>query len=584
MLSSKHQREEISYKENVIQLLLVLLNVSIRLYSALYMIISDCDETFNYWEPLNMLTRGFGKETWEYSPEYAIRSYAYLIPYYILSYPVNYLVEFLGLPSYYVFYWIRIVALCGFTCFTEIHLFNSIKGAYSKRIAYWFLFLTSVAPGMSHAGVALLPSSFAMNCVTMATSDALSSMTRKRSTYYSIRTFTWFILAGVVGWPFSMALAIPYGLYVLLSLSFRDIFSIIGGSLISMALIVCLTLLIDSYFYQEVTVVPLNIVLYNVFGGEGVGPEIFGVEPFLYYVLNLLLNFNAISILGYVAILLNGFFYHRNAFKKTLIGSSLPLLIWSFIFGIQAHKEERFLYPIYPFIILNASLLLSKLLPFSVLIAKKTIGGKVNSSVLSKLVHVLFAFLIGMVSVLRIINLVENYSAPLYTYSALNGLSKTDELTNVCTGREWYHYPNSFFMPDNYRLRFVRSGFDGLLPGDFEECEGSWIEASSRIPLDMNNMNQFSESKVIDFKSCDYYIDNSQLTDDKEPSIIKIDGNKKSVKEGWTIKTCNKIINPSGKSSVLGKQLWLPEIIRKFVPYEIDYMDFCLLHKDKPSL
>ena len=33
---------------------------------------------FNFWEPLHYLDRGHGFQTWETSPEYAIRSYAYI--------------------------------------------------------------------------------------------------------------------------------------------------------------------------------------------------------------------------------------------------------------------------------------------------------------------------------------------------------------------------------------------------------------------------------------------------------------------------------------------------------------------------
>lgn len=42
-------------------------------------------------------------------------------------------------------------------------------------------------------------------------------------------------------------------------------------------------------------VVPLNIVLYNVFGGD-VGPDIFGTEPWWFYILNGLLNFNILFL------------------------------------------------------------------------------------------------------------------------------------------------------------------------------------------------------------------------------------------------------------------------------------------------
>ena len=34
--------------------------------SALYNIIHDCDEVYNYWEPLHFLLYGHGMQTWEY--------------------------------------------------------------------------------------------------------------------------------------------------------------------------------------------------------------------------------------------------------------------------------------------------------------------------------------------------------------------------------------------------------------------------------------------------------------------------------------------------------------------------------------
>jgi len=49
-----------------------------NILSALYSPIEDCDETFNYWEPTHYLSHGYGLQTWEYSPEYSIRSWAYV--------------------------------------------------------------------------------------------------------------------------------------------------------------------------------------------------------------------------------------------------------------------------------------------------------------------------------------------------------------------------------------------------------------------------------------------------------------------------------------------------------------------------
>ncbi len=37
-----------------------------RTLSAVFNIIHDCDEVYNYWEPLHFLLYGYGKQTWEY--------------------------------------------------------------------------------------------------------------------------------------------------------------------------------------------------------------------------------------------------------------------------------------------------------------------------------------------------------------------------------------------------------------------------------------------------------------------------------------------------------------------------------------
>ena len=49
---------------------------------------------------------------------------------------------------------------------------------------------------------------------------------------------------------------------------------------------------VDYAFFRKIAIVPWNIVAYNIFGGQGRGPEIFGIEPWTFYVRNLLLNFN----------------------------------------------------------------------------------------------------------------------------------------------------------------------------------------------------------------------------------------------------------------------------------------------------
>ena len=50
----------------------------------------------------------------------------------------------------------------------------------------------------------------------------------------------------------------------------------------------------DTLFYGKLTVVPWNIVKYNVFPDSQRGPELYGTEPVHFYLFNLLLNFNVL--------------------------------------------------------------------------------------------------------------------------------------------------------------------------------------------------------------------------------------------------------------------------------------------------
>lgn len=51
---------------------------------------------------------------------------------------------------------------------------------------------------------------------------------------------------------------------------------------------------IDSMYFGKFVVAPLNIILYNVFTTHG--PNIYGTEPFSYYIINGFLNFNFVFI------------------------------------------------------------------------------------------------------------------------------------------------------------------------------------------------------------------------------------------------------------------------------------------------
>lgn len=82
-----------------------------RFCAAMYSNIQDCDEgeidlcycasprsclslihpVYNYWEPLHYLQFGSGFQTWETSPKYSIRSWAYILLHYPLAISTRFL-------------------------------------------------------------------------------------------------------------------------------------------------------------------------------------------------------------------------------------------------------------------------------------------------------------------------------------------------------------------------------------------------------------------------------------------------------------------------------------------------------------
>ncbi|CDK29100.1 unnamed protein product [Kuraishia capsulata CBS 1993] len=551
--------------------------VSIRILCVFYGIISDCDEVFNYWEPLNFMVRGFGKQTWEYSPIYAIRSWAFLMPLNVLLIPLDFLRAQFQFPVYFEFYVARL-AIAAASLLGELALYESVYSCLNHDIANWFLLFSTVAPGMSHASIAFLPSSFAMICEMFAISSSIrcfrESSTSKKAWSFA-KVVIWTSLGGLLGWPFSLVLAIPFAVGV--ALQFGVLVAAKNLILPSLAVLpLALGLvLFESVFYGKYEFVPLNIVLYNVVNSsETSGPNIFGTEPLSYYVLNLLLNFNIIAVLAYVGCVMSPLIewvvLGDINVLSIVTNANLPVLIWSLIFFAQPHKEERFLYPIYPMISLSAAILAGQLFKIVRLLTGKHIA---------RLSVTLFAIVVSFVSVLRITSLMHNYRAPLAVYAAL---PQTNETLNVCVGREWYHYPSSFFLPDNARLKFVPSGFRGLLPDDFHEPEKNafFDKVDSLISSTnvFNNENLYMEDKVLPVAgfqdACDYYVDvNIPVDADMdEVNVAKLDG--------WESVLCHNIIDPD-ESKGVGRLLYIPSRFHDLTRTKMVYHDYCLFRKTK---
>ena len=242
--------------------------------------------------------------------------------------------------------------------------------------------------------------------------------------------------------------------------------------------------------------VPWNLIIYNIFSHPGRGPEIFGTEPFDFYFRNLLLNFNIWFLLALLAgpVLVLQYLAGTQTVSKLMLMRSAffvtPFYMWLAIFSTQPHKEERFMYPAYPFLTLNAAFTLHAILIYISTSDPNRLLGRVRPKVKLILigVSVILAIDIGL---LRGLGMVTAYQAPLQVYSALQrpGVARMGD--TICLGKEWYRFPSSYHLPNGTRAKFVKSAFEGLLPGEFHESvtgfglfSGTWL-----IPPGMNDQN-----------------------------------------------------------------------------------------------
>lgn len=268
----------------------------------------------------------------------------------------------------------------------------------------------------------------------------------------------------------------------------------------------------DFLFFRKITVVPWNIVSYNVFGGQGRGPDIFGTEPWTFYVRNLLLNFNlwfALAMSAAPLLLLQALFRSHATSTQTLLRSLTliaPFYTWFAIFTVQPHKEERFMYPAYPFLALNAAIAFHLILSYIGSGNPKELIGRVPAK-LKLAVVISFLLLAVNLGLLRVVGVVTAYNAPLKVFEPLQEQATGLSGSSVCLGKEWYRFPSSFFLPDGMKAKFVKSEFRGLLPGEFPEGKNlsTIFDATSAIPVGMNDRNEEDLGKYVSLSLSCYY-------------------------------------------------------------------------------
>ncbi|MED6169975.1 mannosyltransferase [Stylosanthes scabra] len=455
----------------------------LRYMSASSNIIHDCDEVFNYWEPLHFLLYKTGFQTWEYSSQFALRSYLYLLFHEVVGRPASWLY---AEEKVQVFFAVRLF-LGLLSVITETVLVVALSRKYGKRLASYALAMLCLTSGCFFASTSFLPSSFSMYAMSLA--SGLFLLDKPAASVAVAATGV------ILGWPFSILAFLPVTLY---SLSRKFNRAFIAGAVTSIILL-ALSIVIDFHYYGRWTSSVLNILIYNVAGGGE--SHLYGTEGPLYYLRNGFNNFNfcfllALLFLGILPIA-------RRKYAPDLLIVVSPIYIWLGFMSLQPHKEERFLYPIYPLICVAASAVIES---FPDLFRDKYLPR--SDSLMVKAAKILRPVILGLIlsaSHARTFSLIHGYSAPMEVYKILEHHDDVGNGSVLCVGSEWHRFPSSFFIPNFVsEVRWIDDGFRGLLPFPFNSTLGGTASAPSYF----NNKNKASDEQYLhDINACTFLVE-----------------------------------------------------------------------------
>ncbi|OGM48531.1 hypothetical protein ABOM_002478 [Aspergillus bombycis] len=504
--------------------------------------IQDCDEVFNFWEPTHYLDHGYGLQTWEYSPVYSIRSWLYVTIHAIIGKVASLALVTKSSQFYAIRFFLALVCSA-----CQTRLYAAICRTLSPKIGLFFLMIVAFSPGMFHASAAFLPSSFTMYMSMLGLTAFLDWRRQKIA-----QGIMWFGLGAIVGWPFAGALIVPLLLAeVLVGFISGSLGTVISG--IFSGALRCLAILaaeiaVDYAFLRKFAVVPWNIVAYNIFGGEGKGPDIFGHIP------------TPIDQEGDAA---------------TNLAVIAPFYMWFAIFTAQPHKEERFMYPAYPFLALNAAIAIHIILSY---VGSKDSKGAKGSLLAQAKLTIVAAVVLAAINagLLRTVGMITGYNAPLKVFEPLQRLGIPQTGDSVCFGKEWYRFPSSFFLPDGMRAKFIRSEFRGLLPGEFPDATDypALFDGTSQIPAGMNDLNLEDPGKYVDISQCSFLVDSyfpSRDATELEPDYIHDESQ-------WEVMSCKHFLDAS-HTGLIGRLIWVPDLPGLPDQVQRKWGQYCLLRR-----
>uniref|UniRef100_A0A7S0E6U3 Mannosyltransferase n=1 Tax=Hanusia phi TaxID=3032 RepID=A0A7S0E6U3_9CRYP len=330
------------------------------------------------------------------------------------------------------------------------------------------------------------------------------------------------VIAAMVGWPFVALLAVPMA--ILLLSSFR-LTTLVLSSVKAVVIVLTPMMVVEFLMYGKVVLPTLQIVLYNVLGVGG-DSTLYGTEEWWFYLANLTLNFNVAwplcLLFPFLRLLVA--ITEQNAKTKDELFKSIILLssahLWIAFFSCLAHKEERFIFAVYPIIALSAGLSLCDISVLYLRLFPSTPVASGNNRTpshrlrLDKVLQMLTLVVFLFVSFSRLLLAVKGFTAPFRVWDQVAYVQVPPSLKaplKLCVGKEWYRFPSHFFVEGNWTtVRFIRSKFDGQLPGLFPESPDSlWgrVEGARSEDETFNSRNLQDESRLERAENCALLVD-----------------------------------------------------------------------------
>ncbi len=462
--------------------------IPLRFLNAWLAGVADCDETYNYWEAVCLLAAPLPfrrpLQTWEYAPEFALRSWAYVLPYAAISRIVDN--SFLA---------VRLGAVALPFALAEASLVSGAHARFGPDAGWILLGLLLSSAGHAAAAPALVPSATICALAAWSQSRWLRG-DRRGAVFLAVLATLW------PGWPFVGVLFVPLAVDVLLKDGLREalLLGVASGVVIGLP-----CALFDAKAYGRATSPLWNAVAYNAVGG---GDELYGVAPWTYYAKNLGLNAGValVLVLALPVTLLLRHLLARDPRRpaSTVLTHAAPAVLWVGILLLRPHKEERFLFPAFPSLYIGAAASLDAGASAMGALGAKFVTPRTTRRFIT-IAALGAAALLGAARVAALAVYYDHGQMTAWRAAAATAAKLGPEVT-VCAGSEWHRFPGTLLLPSNARLGFVRSAFDGQLPRPYA-YDADPLATTRRDVRGFNGHNGGEDNKYVAAADCDVAVD-----------------------------------------------------------------------------